>query len=198
MCHHVQCQLSVWITQQFVFTPAVLRSVWTTNSGELANHHCGVNTASLCERGYLWLIGLDLDWKLCRNSAFSHRETGLWISVAVSVSIMYRYSLSAYPWRDSLCFLKWGHIKYKSIVDLFPTVITDQRNLSLEKQRAAPAQTLSFVLQESREKAKFNHLKQGSPKKICNSSSVHCIEKIHIALHCRQTCLSCGNTCSQP
>ena len=34
-----------------------------------------------------------------------------------------------------------------SLVDLFPTVITDQRSLSLEKQRAAPAQTLSFVLQ---------------------------------------------------
>ena len=34
-----------------------------------------------------------------------------------------------------------------SIVDLFPTVITDQRSLSLEKQRAAPAQTLSFILQ---------------------------------------------------
>ena len=32
-------------------------------------------------------------------------------------------------------------------VDLFPTVITDQCSLSLVKQRAAPAQTLSFVLQ---------------------------------------------------
>ena len=40
-------------------------------------------------------------------------------------------------------------------------------HLSLEKQRAAPVQTLSFVLQwtGSREKAKFNHLKQGPPKK---------------------------------
>ena len=44
-------------------------------------------------------------------------------------------------------FFKWGHIKYISKVGLFPTVITDQRSLSLEKQRAAPAQTLSFVLQ---------------------------------------------------
>ena len=35
--------------------------------------------------------------------------------------------------RDSSFFLKWGHIKYISIVDLFPTVITDQRSLSLEK-----------------------------------------------------------------
>ena len=76
-------------------------------------------------------------------------------------------------------FLRWGHIKYKSIVDLFPTIITDQCSLSLEKQRAAPAQTLSFVLQwmGSREKAKFNQLKQGSPEKI--NSSVRCIEKIH-------------------
>ena len=39
------------------------------------------------------------------------------------------------------------HIKYISIVDLFPTVITDQRSLSLEKQRVAPALMLSFVLQ---------------------------------------------------
>ena len=31
--------------------------------------------------------------------------------------------------------------------DLFPTVITNQRSFSLEKKRAAPAQTLSFVLQ---------------------------------------------------
>ena len=47
------------------------------------------------------------------------------------------------------------------------TVITDQRSLSLEKQRAAPAQTLSFLLQwtESRCKVNFKHLKQGPPKK---------------------------------
>ena len=38
-------------------------------------------------------------------------------------------------------------MKYISIVDLFPTIITDQRSLSLEKQRAAAVQTLSFVLQ---------------------------------------------------
>ena len=30
-------------------------------------------------------------------------------------------------------FFKWGHIKYISIVDLFPTIITDQRSFSLEK-----------------------------------------------------------------
>ena len=48
--------------------------------------------------------------------------------------------------RSSSGFLKCGHIKYISIVDLFPTVIADQRSLSLEKQRAAPAQTLSFFL----------------------------------------------------
>ena len=49
--------------------------------------------------------------------------------------------------RDSSGFFKWGDIKYISIVRLFPTVITDQQSLSLEKQRAASAQTLSFVLQ---------------------------------------------------
>ena len=32
----------------------------------------------LCKRGYLLLIGLDLDWKLFRDSAFSHK-TGSWI-----------------------------------------------------------------------------------------------------------------------
>ena len=37
-------------------------------------------------------------------------------------------------------------MKYISIVDLFPTLITDQCSLSLEKKRAAPAQTLIFVL----------------------------------------------------
>ena len=35
--------------------------------------------------------------------------------------------------RDSLCFLKWGYIKHISIVYLFPTLITDQRSVSLEK-----------------------------------------------------------------
>ena len=44
-------------------------------------------------------------------------------------------------------FLKCGHIKSISTVDLFPAVISDQRSLSVEQQRAAPAQTLSFVLQ---------------------------------------------------
>ena len=43
---------------------------------------CGVNAASLYERGYLLLlIGLDLDRNLCRDSAFSHCETDLWIWV---------------------------------------------------------------------------------------------------------------------
>uniref|UniRef100_A0A671XHE5 Discs, large homolog 2 (Drosophila) n=1 Tax=Sparus aurata TaxID=8175 RepID=A0A671XHE5_SPAAU len=41
------------------------------------------------------------------------------------------FHLSLFP--DS-GFLKWGHIKYISIVGLFPTVITDQRSLSLEKE----------------------------------------------------------------
>lgn len=31
--------------------------------------------------------------------------------------------------------MKWGHIKYISIVGLFPTVITEQRRLSLEDER---------------------------------------------------------------
>ena len=48
----VAAQLSVWITWRFVFIPAVLCSVWTTNGGELTNRRCGVNAASLCERGY--------------------------------------------------------------------------------------------------------------------------------------------------
>ena len=57
---------------------------------------------------------------------------------------------------------------------------------------AAPAQTLSFVLQwtGSREKVKFNQLKQGS-------SSVPWKGKIYTALHRRQTCLSFGTTCFQ-
>ena len=61
----------------------------------------------------------------------------------------------------------WGHTKYISIVGLFPYVIADQRSLSLDEMRAAPAQTLSFVLQwtESRCKVNFNHLKQGPSKK---------------------------------
>ena len=69
------------------------------------------------------------------------------------------------------------------------TVITDQCSLSLEEQRTTPGQMFSFVLQwtGSREKAKFKHLRQGSPKKIYNSSSVRCIEKIHTALLCHQT-----------
>uniref|UniRef100_A0A671XC89 Nucleolar complex protein 3 homolog n=1 Tax=Sparus aurata TaxID=8175 RepID=A0A671XC89_SPAAU len=47
-------------------------------------------------------------------------------------------------------------------------------------------------------KVKFNHLKQGSPKKIYISSSVRCIERIHSASHRRQTGLSFGTTFSQP
>ena len=35
--------------------------------------------------------------------------------------------------RDSSCFLKWSHIKYITIVGLFPIVITNQRSLSLMK-----------------------------------------------------------------
>ena len=48
----VAAQLSVWITWRFVFIPAVLRSVWMTNGGELTNRCCGITGASLCERGY--------------------------------------------------------------------------------------------------------------------------------------------------
>ena len=44
--------LSMWITQRFIFTPAVLRSVWITIGRELVNHCCGVNVASLCESSY--------------------------------------------------------------------------------------------------------------------------------------------------
>ena len=44
--------LSVWITRWFDFTPAVLRSVWMTNVGELTNRCCSANAASLCKRGY--------------------------------------------------------------------------------------------------------------------------------------------------
>ena len=39
-------------------------------------------TAAVLMWCYLQLIGLDLDWKLCRNSAFSHHETGSWIWVS--------------------------------------------------------------------------------------------------------------------
>ena len=77
----------------------------------------------------------------------------------------------------------------------------DKSSLSLEKQRAVPAQTLSFVPQwmGSREKAKFYHLKQGpsKKKKIYNSSSVHCIENIYTALQCCKAWLSFGTTFSQ-
>ena len=39
-------------------------------------------------------------------------------------------------------FFKWGHREFIYIDSLFPAVISDQCSLSLEKQRAAPAQTL--------------------------------------------------------
>ena len=48
----VAAQLSVWISWRFVFIPVVRRSVWMTNGRELTNRRCGVNAASLCERGY--------------------------------------------------------------------------------------------------------------------------------------------------
>ena len=45
-------------------------------------------------------------------------------------------------------FFEVGSYKvWPQMVGLFPTVITEQRSLSLEKQRAAPAQTLSFKLE---------------------------------------------------
>ena len=53
--------LSVWITQRFVFTPELLGSVWMTNDGELANHRCGGNVLTLCERGF-WLIAAAIGW----------------------------------------------------------------------------------------------------------------------------------------
>ena len=45
-------QFFVWITWRFIFIPAMLRTVWMTNVREFTNRRCGINAASLCERGY--------------------------------------------------------------------------------------------------------------------------------------------------
>ena len=53
--HGVYCHLSLGAAAQlsvFIFTPVVLGSVWVTNGRELMNRCCGVNAASLCERGF--------------------------------------------------------------------------------------------------------------------------------------------------
>ena len=50
-------------------------------------------TAAVLMWCYLQLIGLDLDWKLCRDSAFSQRKTGLWIWVSrFRLRYLYHYS----------------------------------------------------------------------------------------------------------
>ena len=82
-------------------TASVLLSVWTTNGVELANHRCGVNVASQCESGYLEVIGLDLDWKLCHDSAHSHCGVAISVSTHISLqpvrqlSLMYQDDVSS-------------------------------------------------------------------------------------------------------
>lgn len=63
---------------------------------------------------------------------------------------------------------------YWKQVGLFPNVIAVQHSLSFEKQRAALAQTLCFVMQwaESRCKANYNHLKRGPPLKKSTGNRV--------------------------
>ena len=66
--------------------------MWTNNSGELANDRCGVNVVLLTAHR------TDLDWKLCRDSAFSQRGTGSWIWVLrLQLWYVYRYSPRAVP-----------------------------------------------------------------------------------------------------
>ena len=66
------------------------------------------------------------------------------------------------------------------------------------ESRSSPDAQLCTAVNGVQRKGQFNHLKQGSPKKIYNSSSVRCVGKIHTALHRRQTGLSFGTTFSQP
>ena len=75
---------------------------------------------------------------------------------SVSVSSDLRESQRP-DFKGIVCFLKWGHIKSISIVGLFPTVITDQRSLSVETQRAAQ---LCAAVNRVQRKREINHLKQ--------------------------------------
>ena len=76
-------------------------------------------------------------------------------------------------------------IKYISIVGLFPTIIADQRSLSLEKQRA----TLYCSEWSPDAKGIVTTYNKVHPKRSI-SSSVRYIEQINTALHLRQTALS--------
>ena len=74
-------------------------------------------------------------WHLELPSLLYHMHSRMWKFFFISIKGIVQV------------FLKRGQIKYMSLVGLFSTVIASQRSLSLEKQMAAPAQTLSFVRQ---------------------------------------------------
>ena len=97
--------------------PVVLHSVWMTNGGELAT--AVVLMQCFCVKGsYLELIGLDLDWKFCHNSAFSHRETGSWIWVS-RFRFWYacRYSPSGYVFEYG-----WSGFTFTNLSCFIPTL----------------------------------------------------------------------------
>ena len=100
-----QRRLSVWITQQFVFTPALPRSVWMTNGGELVNHRCGVIASSPVWKGLLIAqrarSGLEV---VSQFFLLTQRDRSVDLSVAISVSI--HMSLQPY---EILIASNWKH-----------------------------------------------------------------------------------------
>lgn len=55
------CEMTHWCG----LMQELLCSVWTNNGGELPNHHCGDNAASLCKKGYCWCCCLAEPNKFC-------------------------------------------------------------------------------------------------------------------------------------
>ena len=60
------------------------------------------------------------------------------------------------------------------------------------ESRSSPDAQLCTAVNGVQMQSEFNHPKQGPTKKICISSSVCRIEKIHTTLHRRQIALSCN------
>ena len=76
------------------------------------------------------------------------------------------------------------------ILSLFPTIIADQRSLSLEKQRATPAETLSFVLQWS----DANQISPPGPHTVFSRLQIICLgQKVDLAAARHSAKPSCTN-----
>ena len=105
----------------------------------------------------------------------------------------------AWRWEGQFVFFEVGsykvHIYSRSVP--YCNHWSAQPQFGEAESRSSPDAQLCTAVNRVQRKREINHLKQDSPQKIYNSSSVRCKGKIHIALHRHQTSLSFGTTFSQ-